>query len=135
MKNISKIFLLLTFALFTKSYAQLDTLNYIKQFEANKSNYIGQPFSKLLNDMVQIQPKTVMPILSFKPKNYTLKSTFYFCEKEGSFSNAITLEIEWQNPIPRTDTKYYEGKNNFYFTTDEKIFYSSKIVKNIKVYR
>lgn len=53
---MKKIHIFLIFTLFfllitNKLSAPLDTLNYLKQFEANKANYINQPFSKLLNDM------------------------------------------------------------------------------------
>ncbi len=52
-----------------------------------------------------------------------------------SFNNVITLLVYWQDPIPRDQTKYYEQKNSFYFTSEEKNFYGSKIVKDIIVYR
>jgi hypothetical protein len=135
MKYIIKFFTILTLILATKCLAQLDTLNYLKQFEANKANYIGQPFSKLLNDMTQIQPKTVWPAPNFKNKNYNYETSFNFCDVEFSFYNAINLRIEWQTPISRSNSKYYEDLNQFYFTNDEKSFYGSKIVKDIKVYR
>ncbi|QQQ28356.1 hypothetical protein [Chryseobacterium indoltheticum] len=55
----NKILFILSLVVFcNEAYGQLDTMNYLKQFEANKVNYIGQPFSKLLTDMTQIQLKT-----------------------------------------------------------------------------
>lgn len=135
MKNIYKIVTLILIFCSLESFAQLDTLNYLKQFEINKTNYIGQPFSKLLNDMTQIQPKLVWPSPNFKNKNYNYETNFNFCDKEFSFYNAINFRIEWQNPLLRSETKYYQQLNNTYFTNDEKIFYGSKIVKDIKVYR
>lgn len=56
MKNIIKFLTLLLITFSCKANAQLDTLNYLKQFEANKAQYINQPFSKLLNEMTQLQP-------------------------------------------------------------------------------
>ncbi|MDR2205674.1 MAG: hypothetical protein LBE36_05910 [Flavobacteriaceae bacterium] len=135
MKNILKITIVLLLAFSIKSFAQIDTLNYLKQFELNKANYIGQPLSKLLNDMTQIQPKTIWSNLNFKNRNQTLSSDFKFCEKELSFSNTVILFIEWQTPIPRSDTKYYQDLNHSNFTPAERFFYSSKIVKDIAVYR
>ncbi|QQQ28358.1 hypothetical protein [Chryseobacterium indoltheticum] len=135
MKHLHKI-LALSFLLgYSIIHAQLDTLNYLKQFETNKANYIGQPFSKLLNDMTQIQPKTAWSISLAGKKTVTPDTRFYFCKKEQSFHNVITLWIEWQNEIPRDQTRYYEKKNHFYFTNDEKNFYGNKIVKDIKVFR
>lgn len=135
MKYLFKIFTILVLTISFKCFAQLDTLNYLKQFEANKANYIGQPFSKLLNDMTQIQPKTAWPAPNFKNKNYNYDVSFNFCDKVFSFYNVINLRIEWQTPIPRADARYYEDLNHFYFTNDERSYYGSKIVKDIKVYR
>lgn len=135
MKILYKILIAVLFIFTVKVSGQLDTLNYLKQFEANKINYINQPFSKLLNEMTQIQPETAWSYNGHKNKNIVFATLFSFCEMDESFSNAITLAIEWQDPIPVSDTDYYENKNGFYFTNEEKVFYGSKIVKNIRVYR
>ncbi|MEG1198951.1 MAG: hypothetical protein RSD53_06150, partial [Algoriella sp.] len=69
---MKKIILIYLFLLSFSGFAQkindnirvtevLDTLNYLKTFEVNKSKYIGKPFSVLLADMKKIQPKTVWP--------------------------------------------------------------------------
>lgn len=129
------IILLFTIFMYNNSKAQLDTLNYVKQFEINKANYIGKPFSKLLTDMAKIQPKTVWFVPQTNKKTKVKESLFNFCDMDFSFHNAITLYIEWQYDIPYTDVKYYHNKNNFYFTNDEKTFYGNKIVKNIMVFR
>ncbi|MDN3692907.1 hypothetical protein QWZ06_11740 [Chryseobacterium tructae] len=115
--------------------AQLDTLKYLKQFEANKAQYIGKPFAVLLNDMIQIQPKTVWPVLITNKKSVIRESEFNFCDKEKSFNNVIKLYITWQEEIPRSDIKYCEQKNGFYFTEEERVLYGNKIVKDILVYR
>ncbi|UKB83590.1 hypothetical protein LF887_21690 [Chryseobacterium sp. MEBOG06] len=115
--------------------AQLDTLNYLKQFEANKANYINKPFSTLLNDMTLIQPKTAWSFSMGRKKTISADSRFKFANKEMGFNNAITLLIKWVDPIERNATEYYEKKNNFYFTNDERVFYGGKIIKDIIVYR
>ena len=130
--KIAKLILLLSFSTI---YAQLDTLNYLKQFEMNKANYINKPLSVLLNDMTQIQPKTAWSFSMGRKKTISADTRFNFCEKELSFHNTITLLIEWRDPIPRDQTKYYEQKNGFYFTNEERSFYGNKIVKDILVYR
>src|SRR6218665_1446557 len=127
MKIIFKITVIILALFSSKNNAQkssnglkLDTLNYLKQFEANKANYIGQPFSKLLNDMTQIQPKSIWSSPNFKNKNIVFNSTFNFCNIDYSFHNVITLSITWQNPIPNNEAIYYENLNHFYFTNDER---------------
>ena len=117
-----------------ESKEQLDTLNYLKQFEAHKANYIGQPFSVLLNNMTLMQPKTVWP-KSPHNKNIRTGSMFIFNHKELSYHNAIVLYIEWETPLPSSETKALSTANQFYFTNDEKSFYGNKIIKDIRVYR
>jgi hypothetical protein len=131
MKWFSKIFLFCALLFIIQSKAQLDTLNYLK----HKANYIEQPFSKLLNDISQVHPKTVWAVPNFKTKNYNFSTNFNFCDKEFSFYNVITLSVEWENPILRSETKYYQRLNDSFFTNDGKGFYGSKIIKDIKVYR
>lgn len=136
MQKLLKISLLLIFILtFNNFSAQLDTLNYVKQFEVNKTNYIGKSLNSLLTDMVVIQPKTVWSRSGGRVKTQSLGSAFKFTTMDLSFRNTVTLLIYWQDAIPRDDTKYYEQKNGFYFTNDEKKFYGNKIIKDIKVYR
>lgn len=135
MKNILKIIFLLTFLFSFQGKAQLDTLNYLKQFEINKANYIGQPFSKLLQNMTQIQPKTVWNRPQRNNKTIILSTQFSFCEKKYSFYNAITLYITWQTSIPTNQTNALSTQNHFYFTNDEKSFYGNRIIKDIRVYR
>ncbi len=136
MKNIVKILMISFLIIGVKSNAQLDTLNYLKtNFEIQKSEYIGKPFSFLLSKMSQIQPKTVWSTQSQKDFGKIVGNRFKFCDMDYSFYNAITLSIRWQEPILTKDVKYYEQKNGFYFTDEEKVFYANKIIKDIRVYR
>jgi len=118
-----------------KINAQLDTLNYLKQFEINKAQYINQPFSKLLNEMIQIQPISVWASINHKKINLVTNTRFRFCEMDESFSDNISLGITWQTPLTSSEIDYYESKNGFFFTNDERNYYGSQIVKDIKVYR
>ncbi|HCM34759.1 hypothetical protein [Chryseobacterium sp.] len=133
--SIKLLFLVFFILTFNKVNAQLDTMKYIKQFEANKSQYVNKPFSFLLGQMTQIQPRTAWSISSGRKKASSGTTRFKFASKEASFHNAITLLIYWQEEIPRDQTKYYEQKNQFYFTNDERTFFGDKIVKDIVVYR
>ncbi|MEC3875533.1 hypothetical protein [Chryseobacterium salviniae] len=136
MKNIFKLFsILLLLVLSCKTYAQLDTLSYIKQFEINKSQYINKPFSYLLTQMTQLQPKSHWADSFPQNKKIVKASIFNFCEMDYSFKNAVTLHIIWQDSFPKSEVKYYQNKNGFYFTNEEKAFYGNKIVKDIMVYK
>ncbi len=130
-----KTFFIIAFFISSICFSQqIDTLSYIKQFEINKANYIGKPFSVLLNDMTKIKPKTVW-FTPLREKNIIKTSRFKFTSKEYSFGNAITLLITWKDFIPYRDVKYLYQKNDFYFTNEEKDFYGEKIIQDISVYR
>ncbi|KNB63185.1 hypothetical protein [Chryseobacterium sp. Hurlbut01] len=136
MKNTIKLLSIIPFLLISsKSIAQIDTLNYLKQFEINKAQFINQPFSHLLNHITQIQPKSHWAHSSMKNKYIVKASTFNFCQMDYSFKNAVTLRITWQDTFPKSGVKYLQNKNGYYFTNEEKIFYGDKIVKDIMVYR
>ncbi|MCX8522304.1 hypothetical protein OF897_00010 [Chryseobacterium formosus] len=135
MKTLYKILFCSFLFVSLKMSAQLDTLNYMKQFEANKAQYINQPFSKLLNNMTQIQPISVWAGINAKNINVTPFSQFLFCEMDESFSSNIILVIVWETPLTASETDFYENKNSFYFTDDERNYYGGKIVKDIRVYK
>ena len=118
-----------------KANAQLDTLNYVKQFEVNKAQYINQPFSYLLSQMTQVQPKSHWAHTPLKNKTIVEYSSFNFCEIDYSFKNAVTLRIIWKDTFPKSEVKYLQNKNGYNFTNEEKAFYGSKIVKDIRIYR
>ncbi|GAA4158341.1 hypothetical protein GCM10022217_19500 [Chryseobacterium ginsenosidimutans] len=52
-----------------KAQQPIDTLNYIKQFEINKANYVNKSFSYLLSQMSEIQPKTVNSFINIWKKD------------------------------------------------------------------
>ncbi|POR26788.1 hypothetical protein BWK58_05170, partial [Flavobacterium columnare] len=74
--------------------AQLDTLQYLKKFEVEKAKYVNKPFSYLLGQMTQLQPKTVWYIPQTNKKSKVLISDFNFCLMDYSFNkNSIRLYI------------------------------------------
>jgi len=141
MKNIiRKPTLLFTFfLLFSCIQAQtifnndLDRTEYLKTFEINKSKYIGKPFSVLLADIKLLQPKTCFSRSAFTNKYERIFTRFFFVEKSQIRQSSPVLSLDWQTPIPIAETNLLEKKNNYSFTSDEKTFYESKIIKDIKV--
>ncbi|MFS4472885.1 hypothetical protein [Chryseobacterium sp. T20] len=114
--------------------AQLDTLNYLKTFEANKANYIGKPLSFLLDNMIQIQPKTIWKVPLHGIRRYVSESVFSYKEKSPFVNeNVIFFTIIWKQRIPYSDVEYYEKKNHFLFTVEERSFYGNKVIKDIKI--
>ncbi|WP_139421005.1 hypothetical protein [Chryseobacterium mulctrae] len=129
MKALSKacLFFCLVVSFYYKGQVS-DILAYLKSFETNKIQYIGHPLTKLLNDMIQLQPKSVWSTSIYY-------SHFNFCKVDNSTDiGTVNMVIYWQLPIPESESEYYSNKNQFYFTNDEKNFYGSKTVKDIYVY-
>ncbi|WP_157798788.1 hypothetical protein [Chryseobacterium geocarposphaerae] len=90
MKILYKILLCMLVLVHLKVLAQLDTLNYIKQFEMNKNLYLNQPFSKLLHEMNQLPPK----ILYTQRSGCNYATQFYF---SGSIKSNYKITIIWDN--------------------------------------
>ncbi|MDN3692910.1 hypothetical protein QWZ06_11755 [Chryseobacterium tructae] len=127
---------MISFLLFSFGYSQQDTLKYLKQFEVNKAQYIGKPFSGLLNDMTKIQPKAIWHNGPFNNKNIRTSSDLGFYDlSKGYEFGAVTLVIHWQDPISVTEVNYYKNKNKNNFTSEEKNFFGKRIIKDILVYR
>lgn len=137
MKKRLAIFFVFALLITGKStLAQFDTLNYLKNFELQKAQYVHQTFSLLLNEMIQIQPKSVWAGRNIRNRHQTLFSTFNFESPNNTFHGGlIKMVIYWETPIPSNELKYLSDRNHFYFTNEEKVFYSNKIVKDIMVYR
>ncbi|MCB0710290.1 MAG: hypothetical protein KDC15_12970 [Chitinophagaceae bacterium] len=115
--------------------AQLDTLAYLKTFEQQKMQYIGQPFSILLAAMGQVQPKSVWRGRNIKHKNQIHYCSFYFVNPNNMQTiGTIYMTIDWQTSILLDDINYYTNRNHYNFTSEERLFYGNKIIKDIKVF-
>lgn len=113
-----------------------DTLAYAKRFETNKEKYLGKPFSLLLKDMIQMQPKTSKS--EFKEdRNYPLPSTsFTFSDKEPGSAKEVTMILKWKpDDSPTTPLEFSEQEHNYRFTLTEKNFLEKRIITDINVYR
>lgn len=128
MKWFCKIFVFCALLFIIKSKAQLDTLNYLKQFEANKKDYIGKPFSKLVGSL---KYKIIISSLDNNGCYYT--SSFGFSKNTKTF---MSMNIEWENSII-TSPSFFPRKKWLEisdFTEEEKLFFKNVIVKDISVH-
>jgi hypothetical protein len=136
MKNIT-LFTLLLISIFScqsKAQQPIDTLNYVKQFEINKANYINKPFSYLLSHMTQMQPKTVNSLPQVWGKDLTPYSIFDFTEIEKQYGKkTVAIIITWKTPISHSQAFVLSKQNHFLLTNDEKNFYGNKIIGDIDV--
>ncbi|HRD57723.1 MAG TPA: hypothetical protein PK504_06715 [Ferruginibacter sp.] len=134
--KITLLFVLAVLIINTSSLAQVDTFAYAKNFELQKSQYAGLPMSSLLSNMGGLQFLSVFSGINVKNKYHIPYSTFFF-EAPGNrfYQGVIGVTIHWQTPILSTDVQYYRNRNHAYFTNEERQFYGTKIIKDIKVYR
>ena len=142
---MKRIVVILTLVINCTAYSQqlgtsstaTDTLIYLRTFETNKSKYIGKAFSVLLSDMGKVQPKLVMPGSgqALNAVNVSPLTYFVFANRSDLYSYEVPImRIVWKDPLPAETVYGYMKKNNAFFTTEEKNYYSNKIVMNISVY-
>lgn len=137
MNNILKIIAVLFFLTFSsKVYSQLDTLNYVKQFEVDKINYVNKPFSYLLAQMTQIQPKSANSLMKIWGQNLSTATWFRFTDVDLQYGREnVTLIVYWKTPISYPEAMILSKQNHFYFTDPERLFYGDKIVADILVFK
>jgi hypothetical protein len=116
---------------------KIDTLAYLKSIVTNKANYVGRPFSALLNDL-QIQIKYFCPIGGLsqdKSKETHSMFSFYFPQSADEiYLTYPCIRITW-SPYLNADIsgglfKKYDGGGWQQEVID---FYSSAIIEDIIV--
>lgn len=113
-----------------------DTLAYAKKFEINKEKYIGKPFSLLLKDMAQMQPKNAKSEFKEDTSNPLPSTAFTFSDKDINSGNGVTIIIRWKpDETPTTPLEFFEQEHNYRFTPNERNFLEKKIVRDITVYK
>lgn len=109
-----------------KAFAQIDTMKYLKQFEANKMEYSGEKFSKLYKKL-KIKPVNFSHVTS----TYTSSTTFFYPGK-------IEVRIEWINSPYSEENQILKAMNCYNtskcsFTKEIKNTFDKFKIKNIIV--
>lgn len=117
--------------------AVTDTLSYAKKFEINKEKYIGKPFSLLLKDLTQMQPKKAKSEFREDMNNPLPSTSFSFSDKKDINSGSdVIMIIKWKaDDTATTPLEFFEQEHNYQFTPNEKNFLEKKIVMDITVYK
>lgn len=116
--------------------AVTDTLAYAKKFEINKEKYIGKPFSLLLKDMIQIQPKKAKSDFREDMNNPLPSTSFSFSDKDFNSMNNVMMIIKWKaDDSATTPLEFFEQEHNYRFTLNERNFLEKKTVTDITVYK
>lgn len=122
----------------TRAANTKDTLSYLQSIVANKANYIGQPFSVLLNNL-QIQIKHFSPIAIIqedKNKETATFFSFYFPQSaEEIYLTYPCLRISWQTSLnAATSRSLYKTNNGGGWTQAVVDFYKNAIIKDIDIF-
>ncbi len=141
MKNILIIgfIALISFSKNAKAQAGVpDTLAYLQTIVANKTQYIGQPFS-VLYDNLQIQIKFFTPFGAIhydKNKETSTSYAFYYPHTtDDHYLSYPRLEIYWQTPLDANQSSLLWKNNNFgEWSAAIYTFYKDAIITDVKVF-
>jgi len=114
-----------------------DTLQYLKTIVQNKSQYIGQPFSKLLKDL-EINIQYFSPdggIWHDRSKETSTSFSFYFPTRAEDINLAYPfLKIIWKDPLNALQSgSIYDQSDRGRFSSEARLFYLSGIIEDIKI--
>jgi hypothetical protein len=110
----------------------------LQSIVTNKANYIGKPFSTLLNNL-QIQIKHFSPIANIsydKSKETATFFSFYFPQSANEiYLTYPCLRISWEPYLNATNSSYLFSKYDGGGWTQEVIdFYKNAIIKDIDIF-
>jgi len=141
MKKIILIIIIFFTAIIKNANAQSsgvpDTLAYLQSIVANKSKYIGKPFSVLMNSL-QIQIKFFSPVASISyNKNLETSTLFSFIFPRNSEEIYLTypsLEIYWKPYLNAVQSEllYSQSRSVGWYPAVEG-FYGNALISDIKV--
>ena len=111
-----------------------DTLAYLQQIVANKSSYIGKPFSALENDL-KIQIKNFSPMAGIFTDITKETSTSIWFIKPVTMADysAERLIIYWQPYLDHKAAMSLFQQNKGVWVSEVDAFYSTGIIKDITV--
>lgn len=127
LSHFIKISLIFSLTLFcSKAFGQIDTVAYIKEFDAHKTEYIGQNFNKLYRKL-KVKPESFLHSLN----TYSSSTTFFYKKKN------LELRIEWigspYSQINKNVSKNCGGKLKCILSREIKKTLNQFRVKNIQV--
>lgn len=134
---MKKIIFIITLAFIVYSEgvkAQTDTLSILQNIITNKANYIGQPFSVLLNQL-SLEIKYFSPSRANSNNRYKEPSTqfsFYFPWNPGElYRTRPCLRIYWQPYLNRTTSMSLFSQAKGAWSSAVASHYTSQIIQNI----
>jgi len=140
MKSIIILALALTFTTRSSLKAQTgvpDTLAYLQTIVQNKAQYIGQPFSKLV-DSLQIQIKLFFPFAELHHNRTKETSTgfsfFFTATADDLYLSYPMLEVVWQTPGDADQSEQLRKQyRNMGWNTVIANHYSARVIADIYI--
>ena len=140
MKSIIILALALTFTTRSSLKAQTgvpDTLAYLQTIVQNKAQYIGQPFSRLV-DSLQIQIKLFFPFAELhhnRTKETSTSFSFFFtATADDLYLSYPMLEVVWQTPGDADQSEQLRKQyRNMGWNTVIANHYSARVIADIYI--
>lgn len=118
------------------SAAQFDSTAILQQhstLRTNISNYNNQPFSALYNAL-SIKPTVVTGFNPHFNKDVEWASQFHYANPNDPKYWKFYVYVEWETPIPTSETLQYQDKIRRNFDTQEYSIYANKSVKKVQFF-
>lgn len=134
MKHI--VFNLITIIISLWSFGQFDSAGIIQQHTALRNNiatYTNQPFSVLYNALT-IKPVVLTGFTPYNNRNVENASQFHYGNPTNPSSKNIYIDIEWETPIPTSETLQYQNKIRRNFDAHEYSIYANKIIRKVQFF-
>ncbi len=139
---MKKIFIIILFTFSIKlvnaqTYGVPDTLAYLQTIVANKANYIGQPFSILMDSLkIEIKYFHLRRGIHYDiSKETSTRFSFYFPETADDLYLAYPyLEIYWQVALNANQSNFlWRNNNGGSWSSAVAAFYANGIIKDIQI--
>jgi len=99
----------------------------------NISSYNYQPFSVLYNAL-SIKPTVVTGFNPHFNKNVEWATQFHYANPNDPKYVKYYIDVEWETPIPTSETLQYQDKIRRNFNAQEYSIYTNKVVKKVQFF-
>ncbi|MBC7935738.1 MAG: hypothetical protein H7Y86_10350 [Rhizobacter sp.] len=124
--------ILLAFTSKVKAQSCVDTLAVLQTIVANKSSYIGQPFS-VLESQLPIAVKNFLPIPMGNKRYEERNTSFSFFYSQDVNRTYPRLSIIWQVPLNQSLSYSLWGQTSGAWTSIHSAHYANAVIKDIGI--
>ncbi|MBC7935737.1 MAG: hypothetical protein H7Y86_10345 [Rhizobacter sp.] len=115
-----------------KAQPNIDTLAVLQTIVANKSSYIGQPFSVLLSQLpISIKYFLPIPYAKRHEEKHTSFAFFYTSDAQQNYRMYPRFGILWQNPLNQSLSYSLWRQTSGAWTSTHSAHYANAIIGDI----